>query len=41
MAVGEQKVKSTTTKKNKIQLKDPKTYWFYLEAEGKHCLRDI
>lgn len=40
--VGEQKVKAA--KKNKIQLKDPKTYWMYLEnlkLEGKpHCMID-
>ena len=38
--VGEQRVKAAT-KKEKIKLKDAKSYWHYLEQEGKHCLRDI
>lgn len=37
--VGEKRVKAAKVKAER--LKDPKSYWMYLEAEGKHCLRDI
>lgn len=38
--VGEKKERQSTIKK-KNKLKDPTTYWHYLEAEGGKCLRDI
>lgn len=25
----------------KVKLKEPSTYWKYLESEGSKCLRDI
>lgn len=37
--VGEKRARLAQKKVEK--LKDAKAYWNYLEAEGKHCLRDI
>ena len=37
--VGEKRARLAQKKVEK--LKDAKAYWTYLEAEGKHCLRDI
>ena len=39
-AVGEKKERQSVTKKAN-KLKDPTTYWHYLEVEGSKCLRDI
>ena len=38
--VGEKREKMAQALK-KAKLKDAKSYWSFLEQEGKHCLRDI